>query len=89
MKHSNGNKNKLILTYPASWWKNMWREALPSGNGKIGASVYGGIKDETILMNHGDLWHLGRKDHVPMSAIHSKKHGSSCPIRSIQKRVGI
>ncbi len=30
----------------------MWREALPSGNGKIGTAVYGGIKDETILMNH-------------------------------------
>ncbi|GIN55686.1 hypothetical protein J8TS2_00050 [Lederbergia ruris] len=56
---------RLKLNYPASWWKNMWREALPSGNGKIGAAVYGGIKDETILINHEELWHLGKKDEVP------------------------
>lgn len=43
----------------------MWREALPSGNGRIGTSVYGGIKDETILINHGDLWHRGKKMDVP------------------------
>ncbi|MEK3890587.1 glycosyl hydrolase family 95 catalytic domain-containing protein [Bacillus sp. FSL K6-3431] len=54
-----------MLNYPASWWKNMWREALPSGNGEIGAAVYGGIKDETILLNHEELWHLGRKHEVP------------------------
>lgn len=58
-------RNKLSLKYPATWWKNMWREALPSGNGKIGASVYGAIKDETVLINHGDLWRIGRKDSVP------------------------
>ncbi|MCJ7839413.1 glycoside hydrolase family 95 protein [Lederbergia sp. NSJ-179] len=38
---------------------------MPSGNGKIGAAVYGGIKDETILLNHEELWHLGQKDVVP------------------------
>jgi len=65
LKQTKSGENKLILSYPTSWWKNMWREALPSGNGKIGASVYGGIKNETILMNHGDLWHLGIKDDVP------------------------
>lgn len=59
------SKNKLILRYPASFWNNMWREALPSGNGKIGASVYGGVKDETILINHEDLWHAGKKDELP------------------------
>ena len=59
------NKNKLILRYPAAWWRNMWREALPSGNGIIGAAVYGGVKYETILINHGGLWHRGKKDVVP------------------------
>src|SRR5699024_1211434 len=65
MIHSKSNQHRLKLTYPASWWKNMWREALPSGNGRIGASVYGGIKDETILINHGNLWHRGKKANVP------------------------
>lgn len=61
----NSSKNKLILRYPASWWGNMWREALPSGNGKIGAAVYGGVKEETILIDHEDLWHAGKKDELP------------------------
>ncbi|CAN7307784.1 glycoside hydrolase N-terminal domain-containing protein [Paenibacillus sp. LjRoot153] len=65
MTNSEVTKNKLNLKYPASWWRNMWREGLPSGNGKIGASVYGGVKEETILLNHNKLWHLGRKDTLP------------------------
>jgi len=56
---------KMRMKYPASWWRNMWREALPSGNGTIGAAVYGGVQDETILINHGELWHWGRKDELP------------------------
>ncbi|WP_079914750.1 glycoside hydrolase N-terminal domain-containing protein [Paenibacillus sp. 32352] len=57
--------NQLTLKYPASWWKNKWREGLPSGNGQIGASVFGAIKEETILITHEDLWHWGQKDVVP------------------------
>jgi len=59
------DRHRLILKYPASWYGNMWREALPSGNGCIGAAVYGGISEETILINHEDLWHLGNKDALP------------------------
>ncbi|NMO95032.1 glycosyl hydrolase family 95 catalytic domain-containing protein [Paenibacillus lemnae] len=55
----------MRLESPASWWKNMWREALPSGNGEIGASVFGGVQQETILLNHADLWHWGRRDPLP------------------------
>jgi alpha-L-fucosidase 2 len=64
-KENASNKNKLVLKYPASWWGNMWREALPSGNGRIGAAVYGAVNHETILINHEDLWHWGRKDPLP------------------------
>ncbi|SFL94066.1 alpha-L-fucosidase 2 [Gracilibacillus orientalis] len=59
------DRNKLILQYPASWWRNMWREALPSGNGEIGAAVYGAIKKETVLINHSELWHMGVKGELP------------------------
>src|SRR5699024_8421245 len=59
------DKNKLLLHYPASWWRNMWREALPAGNGEIGAAVYGAIHKETVLINHSDLWHLGVKGTLP------------------------
>ncbi|WP_248924058.1 glycosyl hydrolase family 95 catalytic domain-containing protein [Paenibacillus hamazuiensis] len=65
MNKTSRGKNKLFLKTPASWWKNMWREALPSGNGTIGAAVYGAVKEETILLNHKDLWHGGRKDPLP------------------------
>ncbi|WP_199613997.1 glycosyl hydrolase family 95 catalytic domain-containing protein [Paenibacillus alkalitolerans] len=56
---------KMRLKYPAAWWKNMWREALPSGNGTIGASVFGAVQEETVIVNHADLWHWGRKDRLP------------------------
>ncbi|MFA9557664.1 glycoside hydrolase N-terminal domain-containing protein [Evansella sp. AB-rgal1] len=65
MPCTDNNRNKLVLKYPASWWRNMWREALPSGNGKIGAAVYGGVNLETVLINHEELWHGGKKDELP------------------------
>lgn len=59
------HRHQIIMKYPASWWKNMWREALPSGNGVIGASVYGAVEEETIILGHAELWHWGRKDELP------------------------
>ena len=48
---------------------SQWREALPSGNGLIGAMVYGSISEERVLFNHNQLWYGGRIDDVPdMSA---------------------
>lgn len=52
-------KNALIFSRPASWWGSTWREALPTGNGVIGAAVYGGAANDTIMINHGDLWWQG------------------------------
>ncbi len=50
-------QNILTLKYPASWWGAKWRDALPSGNGAIGAAVYGAVHNETVLLTHDDLWH--------------------------------
>ncbi|WP_235941211.1 glycosyl hydrolase family 95 catalytic domain-containing protein [Paenibacillus puerhi] len=58
-------KDRLVMSYPASWWRNMWREALPSGNGVLGASVFGGVHEETVLLGHAKLWHWGRRDELP------------------------
>lgn len=33
-----------------------WTEALPLGNGRIGAMVFGGVKKERITLNHDTLW---------------------------------
>lgn len=59
------DQNKLLLKYPASWWQGMWREALPSGNGRLGASVQGGVQEEIVLLQHADLWHWGQKHELP------------------------
>ncbi|MEQ8556537.1 MAG: glycoside hydrolase N-terminal domain-containing protein [Cyclobacteriaceae bacterium] len=51
----------MTMITPAS----QWREGLPSGNGKIGALVYGRIHKERILFNHNELWYGGRIVDVP------------------------
>jgi alpha-L-fucosidase 2 len=58
-------KRGLTMIQPAT----QWREALPSGNGTIGALVYGSINEERVLFNHNELWYNGRVQDVPdMSA---------------------
>ena len=52
---SNDNKNqRLRLWYeqPA----DEWMKALPLGNGRLGAMVYGGIETEKIALNEVTLW---------------------------------
>lgn len=44
--------NKLIYHSPAKRWK----EALPLGNGKLAAMIYGGIEKERIALNDATLW---------------------------------
>ena len=44
--------NVLWYTRPAK----VWTEALPLGNGRIGAMVYGGAEDMRIQMNEDTLW---------------------------------
>ena len=51
-----GARNKLLMKYPASWHGDMWRDALPVGNGEIGALVYGGVYKEVVALMHGRLW---------------------------------
>jgi alpha-L-fucosidase 2 len=58
-------RNSLILKTPASWWGAKWREALPSGNGTLGAAVYGAVHDETVLLTHEDLWVSVKTQELP------------------------
>lgn len=52
----------LKLTYdrPAE----RWTEALPLGDGRIGAMVFGGIEDERLQINEATLWGGGPHDYV-------------------------
>lgn len=48
------------------WYRNparVWEEALPIGNGRIGAMIFGGVADERIQLNESTLW-----DGYPMDA---------------------
>lgn len=41
------------------WYKqaaSVWEEALPIGNGSLGAMIFGGIADERIQLNESSLW---------------------------------
>lgn len=33
-----------------------WNEALPVGNGRLGAMVFGGIAYETLQLNEDSIW---------------------------------
>ena len=47
------NKEQII------WFKkaaDLWEEALPIGNGRLGAMVYGNPKNEKIELNDDSLW---------------------------------
>lgn len=39
-----------------------WEEALPLGNGRLGAMVYGGIAKERLQMNEESMWYGGKTD---------------------------
>ena len=58
------NSEILSFTNPAS----DWNEALPVGNGKLGAMVYGGIATELLQLNEDSVWYGGPKDRVNPSA---------------------
>src|SRR4026208_249857 len=42
------------------WYKqpsgNTWENALPIGNGKLGAMVYGNVEEEIIQLNEHTVW---------------------------------
>jgi hypothetical protein len=52
--------NPMLLWYakPAS----QWVEALPIGNGRLGAMVFGGIERERLQLNDDTLWSGGPRD---------------------------
>lgn len=43
----------------------MWREGLVTGNGSIGANLYGGAKREILQLGRHDLWYDGLEGEAP------------------------
>lgn len=66
-----GKAEPLLLWYPQP--AEAWTEALPVGNGRLGAMVFGKTGTERIQFNEDTLWtgiprdytHPGAKDHLP------------------------
>lgn len=52
VKAQGNNELKLCYNKPAS----VWEEALPLGNGRIGAMVFGGTSKERFQLNDNTLW---------------------------------
>ena len=52
----NGQGLKLWYNQPSG---SVWENALPVGNGRLGAMVYGNVEKETIQLNEHTLWSGG------------------------------
>jgi alpha-L-fucosidase 2 len=49
---------KLWYSHPA----DQWLEALPVGNGRLGAMIFGGVPNERLALNETSLWSGGPTD---------------------------
>jgi alpha-L-fucosidase 2 len=60
-----GGQGRTTPTAPVLWYRRpatRWVEALPVGNGRLGAMVFGGIGVERLQLNEDTLWSGGPKD---------------------------
>ena len=55
---------KLTFDKPAT----KWTKALPLGNGRIGAMVFGGTQDERLQINESTLWGGGPHNYTNSQA---------------------
>lgn len=46
-----------------------WPEALPLGNGRLGAMVYGRTETELLQLNENSVWYGGPQDRTPRDAL--------------------
>lgn len=58
-------KHILEMKYPSSWWHDLWREGLVTGNGYTGVNLYGGTKREVLQIGRHDFWYQGMEAEVP------------------------
>ena len=58
------NNLKLWYTKPAQ----KWTEALPIGNGRLGAMIFGGVENDRIQFNEETLWNGAPNDYAHKGA---------------------
>jgi alpha-L-fucosidase 2 len=52
-------QSALLVKQNVLWYREpagTWEEALPIGNGEMGAMIFGGVADERIQLNESTLW---------------------------------
>lgn len=59
-----GQDNPMKLWYPRP--AGEWLEALPVGNGRLGAMVFGGVDSERLQLNEDTVWAGGPHDYSPV-----------------------
>ncbi len=62
--NANAEPLKLWFDKPAT----QWEEALPIGNGRLGAMVYGGITQENLQLNEDTFWAGGPHNNLNFAA---------------------
>ncbi|KAK2686656.1 hypothetical protein QWA68_014411 [Fusarium oxysporum] len=63
---SSDTDNGMLLHYAAP--ASSWSEALPIGNGRLGAMVYGRMSTELLQLNEDSVWYGGPQDRTPRDA---------------------
>ena len=86
---------------PMLWYRHpaqTWGDALPVGNGRLGAMVFGGIVKERIQLNEDTIWNGKKRDRINPGALEAlpevrrllfEKKVSAAEALEDQKMVGI
>lgn len=70
MRQEEGNMGIIWFDKPAQEWS----QALPIGNGRLGAMVHGGVCKEELQLNQDSIWYGGPRNRVnPDAKPHLKK----------------
>ena len=63
---------RLSAADPVLWYRHpaqKWGDALPVGNGRLGAMVYGGVAKEHIQLNEDTIWNGKKRDRINPEAL--------------------
>ncbi|MHC4337326.1 MAG: glycoside hydrolase family 95 protein [Planctomycetota bacterium] len=78
-ERSVGRKHEMIFSRPIPRHEpetkaaKKWDQAMPTGNGRVGALVFGKIENETIILNHDSLLLRTQKPTLPNVSEHMPK----------------
>ncbi|WP_408891998.1 glycosyl hydrolase family 95 catalytic domain-containing protein [Paenibacillus taichungensis] len=70
MNESNRNNHRMWYSKPAE----IWNEALPIGNGRFGAMIFGGVAEERLQLNEDSMWYGGPRDRNNEDALPNLPH---------------